>query len=280
MAKAAFYDYEFEEAADLLEEYQSMQAKAKKPLDENFDKLVEAVNIATNAFDRVQKIVVVDSIDMPRAAFFKAFRLADSAGRVNRVKDFSLPFGTDNEEVGFISEGKDFILTSETGQDGSLKLVEYQALLDGTWEKQDALRGDIEFDGDYAFPFLNGDGQTIYFANNGNQSIGGYDIFVAQKDPLTGEILQPLNVGMPFNSPYDDLMMVIDEETGVGWWATDRNDPGNHVTIYVYILDETRKNYPADTENLVELAKLKDYKATWEVGREDNYKKLLDTLPK
>ena len=64
------------------------------------------------------------------------------------------------------------------------------------------------------------------------------------------------------------------------WWATDRNSPGEDVTIYVYLLDETRKNYAPDTEDLKTFAKISDYKATWEEGKESYYQSLLRSLKK
>lgn len=275
-AQNAYYNYDFEEATDLLEEYRTMQTKAKKPLDESFNDWVDMVNLATNAFGRVQKIVVIDSINMPRADFFKAFKLSDSAGTVRRVKDFNLPVESENEEVGFLSEGGVRLLSAQPDEGGELRIIESLRLLDGNWENREALEGDFEKSGDYVFPFLGGDGVTLYFANDGEDSMGGYDLFVAQRDPISGESLQPLNLGMPFNSPYDDLMIAIDEEKGLGWWATDRNHPGEDITVYVYILDDVRKNYPSDMENLVEFAKLSDYKATWEEGKEDEYSKILE----
>ena len=110
------------------------------------------------------------------------------------------------------------------------------------------------------------DGVTLYFANNGENSIGGYDIFISRYD---GEkFLQPQNVGMPYNSPYDDYLLVIDEESGIGWWATDRNQLGDSLTIYKFIPQELRINYPVDTENLAGLAKVSDYRRTWEPGKD------------
>lgn len=279
-AQEAFMDYEFDEATDLLEEYFSMQTKAKKPLDESYESLARQITTATNAFGRVQKIVVIDSINMPRSSFFDALNLAKSAGSVRRASDFNLPLDSVGTEMAFLSEGKDYFITSVNDEDDNLKLVEYRKLLDGSWEETDALEGDFDKDGDYAFPFLSGDGQTLYFGNNGEDSMGEYDIFVAMKEPITGESRQPLNMGMPFNSPYNDFMMAIDEETGIGWWATDRNSPGEDVTIYVYLLDETRKNYAPDTEDLKSFAKISDYKATWEEGKESYYQSLLKSLQK
>ncbi len=73
---------------------------------------------------------------------------------------------------------------------------------------------------------------------------------------------------MPYNSPYDDYLLAIDEETGIGWWATDRNRLGDYITIYKFIPQELRINYPVDTENLGGLARLTDYRRTWEYGKD------------
>lgn len=259
----AYMDYDFDEASDLMEEYREAAAKAKVALNPETELWETRINNAVNAFDRVQNIVVVDSINMPRATFFKAFRMAASAGKVGRPSELKIGTDSDNAEVSFVSEDGDYLLTSIQDESGDMRLVERHKLLDGKWETVEALTGDFEKDGDYVFPFLAGDGQTMYFANNGEESLGGYDLFVVTREPITGESLQPLNLGMPFNSPYDDLMIVIDEEKGMGWWATDRNSPGEDITVYRYILDDVRKNYPSDTENLKEFARLSNYRATW-----------------
>lgn len=275
--REAFFNYEFEEAADLFDEYEELQTKAKKPIDENLEEWRKQLNIATNAFGRVQRIVVIDSINMPRATFYKAYKLLNSAGMIGRVSDFKIT-GLNTKEVGFINEDRDYFIFPENDSSGRLILKEYRTLLDGSVESMEALEGDFEQEGDYAYPFLCGDGLTLYFSNDGTETMGGYDLFVAQKEPISGESLQPLNLGMPFNSPYDDFMMAIDVERGLGWWATDRNSPGGDVTIYVYILDDLRKNYPADTEDLVNFAQIKDYKSTWEDGKEAIYEDILSII--
>ncbi|MCH5230938.1 MAG: hypothetical protein J1F43_04000 [Muribaculaceae bacterium] len=276
--REAFLDYDFDEAEDFFEEYENMQSKSKKPVSVEFEEWKKQLNIATNAFGRVQQIVVIDSISMPRASFYKAFNLSTSAGKAGLPKDFKLENIFNSNEVSFLSEEGDYFITTQPNEEGDLMLTGNRKLLDNTWEPVDILEGDFEKDGDYAFPFLSGDGQTLYFANNGKESMGGFDLFVAQKEPITGESLQPLNLGMPFNSPYDDLMMVVDDERGIGWWATDRNSPGGDITVYVYLLEEIRKNYPSDTENLIDFAKISNYKATWDPEREEAYKKILESL--
>jgi hypothetical protein len=68
--------------------------------------------------------------------------------------------------------------------------------------------------------------------------MGGYDIYRTTFSIDRNAYYDPERLGMPFNSPYDDYMMAIDETHQVGWWATNRNAPEDSVTIYVFLFDE------------------------------------------
>lgn len=273
--KEAFYNYDFNEAEELFEEYRSLMEKQKQEVDEEFEELEGALVIAGNAFERVQQIVILDSISIPANKFMETYKLSESSGRIGLLEDILEEAGLKVGHASFINEPEDYIITSIEDEDGDLILMESRKMLDGKWENLPTLKGDFERSGDYAYPFLSGDGQTLYFANNGEGSMGGYDLFIAQKDPISGEYLQPLNLGMPFNSPYDDFMLAIDEERGIGWWATDRGREDGNVTVYVYKVDEIRKNYPSDTENLASYARIDRYKDTWKENDEIKYASLL-----
>ena len=273
--REAFYQYDFEKAADLYDEYRTLKNKAKQPLDEELEIWENELEVASNAFDRVQKIVIVDSLSVPLANFINSYNIAASAGKIGRFS-FQNHDSLESEGVGYTNEREDYIVYSKLNSDGELRLIEKNLLLDGEWEENEALDGNFDKTGDYSYPFLSADGQTLYFAHNGDGSMGGYDIFVAQKDAISGEYRQPLNLGMPFNSPYDDMMLAIDEENGLGWWATNRNSWEDKVTIYVFLYDEIRKNYPADTDNLADYAMLTSYKDTW---KDDNGEDILPVMP-
>lgn len=278
--REAFYNYDFENAADLYDQYRTLKTKAKQPLEEDFEEWETQLMIATNAFGRVQKIVVIDSISIDAASFVRAYRLNPSAGKIGKIVDIASGGMDAANGIGFINEARDYAFFPVENSEGELRLKEGRQLLDGNWEVAESLQGDFTLAGDYAYPFMSGDGQTLYFANNGEDSMGGYDIFVAQRDPLTGEYLQPLNLGMPFNSPYNDFMMAVDEENGLGWWATDRARNDGKVTVYIYLIEDIRNNYPSDTEDLAALAMISDYKATWPEGKEKEYKWIISNLPK
>lgn len=260
--KEAFYNYDFEEAEEQFEEYQRLQEKKKKPVDPEFEDLERQLGIASNAFDRVEKIVVIDSISVPADDFYKYYKISKSSGKLQKGKGGAVNLDLPENEFSFSNDSDDYFIWSEPGSEGFRSLKEGIRLISSDWIIEDIRFSEQEEGINYIFPFMSPDGQTLYFASDGPGSMGGYDLFVAQRDPISGEFKQPLNMGMPFNSPYDDLLMAVDEENGIGWWATDRNSGEGKITVYVYLLNDIRRNYPSDTENLVSLARLDDFKMT------------------
>ena len=116
------------------------------------------------------------------------------------------------------------------------------------------------------YPYVLTDGATIYYAADGENSIGGYDIFVTRYNTNTNTYLTPENVGMPFNSPYNDYMFAIDEFNNLGWFASDRYQPEGKVCIYVFIPNSSKRvyNYEAmDKKKVVRLAQIHSLKDTW-----------------
>ncbi|MDD5185401.1 MAG: hypothetical protein PHS84_09100 [Paludibacter sp.] len=111
------------------------------------------------------------------------------------------------------------------------------------------------------YPFLLLDGITLYFASDGENSIGGYDLFITRYTPATNSFLKPENIGMPFNSPANDYMMVVDEQRKLGWFATDRNQPAGKVMIYTFVPNKYKIIIRSeDKDSIRAAAQLKTYR--------------------
>lgn len=275
-ADEAWRDYRFAQAENRLAAFNKTRRKAGEEDCGIADDLQRKVAAARKALENVQKIVVIDSINVPSDLFFKAYKLPASAGRLLAPEEMPITSERDQAAMAFTSEGGDFMMWSRPDSVGILRLTESTRLVGGGWQHPQE-EPDVLADGNDAdFPFLTTDGTMLYFAADREDSLGGYDIYAATRDPQTGEYLAPLNMGMPFNSPDDDYMLAIDEEHGVGWWATERNHIPDHVTIYVYKLTDARDNLDPDDEELVARARISDYKDTWEEG--EDYAELLETI--
>jgi outer membrane protein OmpA-like peptidoglycan-associated protein len=65
-------------------------------------------------------------------------------------------------------------------------------------------------------PFITENDSALYFSSQGNRSMGGYDIFVAQLDP-SGKWSQPENLKYPINTTDDDLFYYPWNNARVGY---------------------------------------------------------------
>lgn len=269
LARIAFNRYDFERAEELLEKYEKAQKKARKPVDEEVELLREKISLGTSMLDRVEKIVIIDSMTVDRENFFKYYKLAPSAGYICEPSEV-LP---DNFEVAvpssvYLTESKESMIWVTPDSDENFVLMSSTRLADDSWEKPMPLGDNLNNGGDANYPFMMSDGVTLYYASDGENSLGGYDIFLSRRDGDT--FFQPQNVGLPYNSPYDDYLLAIDEETGVGWWATDRNRIPGKVTIYVFVPQELRRNVPLDDPELADLARLTSIRRTWRPSTDRN----------
>lgn len=265
LGRLAMLDYNFPEAQKLFGEYSERMKKAKRQLDPDFTFDTADLEEGKRQFARMQEIVVIDAVKVPKKEFFKHLRLPLSAGRVVATSELPLTAGVERGPAGYISESGELMMWSELNDStGMLGLMEASKLIDGTLSEPHPAPDFLAQEGDAINPFLSADGTTLYYAANGDNSVGGFDIFLATRDPLTGEYLQPVNAGIPFNSAADEYVMAIDEENGVGWWATDRHYlPDDQITLYVYVLPEARVNLDTDDEEKRLRARLDDIRLTW-----------------
>ena len=262
LGRLAFLDYDFPKATELYGDFRKYREKAKQPAGEDVEELERQLQSAESALNSVEQITVLDSLAVPVDGFYQFYKLPHSAGRLLAPFEMPLEEHRGGAVMAFQNEGGDFMMWGEPDSVGNVKLVESIKLTDGKWHEPTPTPDFLSKGGYADYPFMMPDGVTLYYASDGEDSMGGYDIFVVGRDAQTGEYLQPQNIGMPFNSPHDDFMLAIDEENGVGWWATDRNLLGDKLTIYIYKVNDVRKNYNHDDEEILAKARLSDWKST------------------
>lgn len=266
MAEAQFMTYALDDAEENIAAYEKAMKRARRDVDdERLERLNDKIALARSMLDRVEKIAVVDSITVSRDDFFRTYRLSRESGSINGAEVLPKDMETADPPIVFMPESKQFRIWAAPDTAENYVLMSSSQLYDGTWEKPHILGDALENGGDSNFPFMMADGITLYYANNGEGTLGGYDIFISRREDQT-DFLQPTNVGMPYNSPYDDYLLAIDELTGTGWWATDRNQIQDSVTIYMFVPSELRTNYPPDSPDLASRALLTDYRATQPEG--------------
>jgi outer membrane protein OmpA-like peptidoglycan-associated protein len=79
--------------------------------------------------------------------------------------------------------------------------------------------------------YLHPDGKTMYFASEGHNSMGGYDIFMAKKEK-SGYWGKPVNLGYPINTPYDDFFFAATANGKYAYIASNREGGKGGYDIY------------------------------------------------
>ena len=84
----------------------------------------------------------------------------------------------------------------------------------------------INSSGNEMFPWYNADSQ-LFFASNGHQGLGGYDLFVTEiregKEPFT-----PMNLQSPINSSSDDIAISYHEDMK-GYFSSNRTNKNDDI---------------------------------------------------
>ena len=106
--------------------------------------------------------------------------------------------------------------------EGGYDLYESALGEDGRWSKLKSLGKRVNTWGDEVTPFVAADGVTVFFASNGLQSMGGFDVYRTTRN-AAGGWTEPEHLGAPINSVDDDMAFVIGAKGQVGYLASRRN---------------------------------------------------------
>jgi len=98
--------------------------------------------------------------------------------------------------------------------------------VDGTWSAPENLGAAINTVGDEMFPFISNWG-VLYFSSSEWGSMGGLDIFSSELDGS-----KPEHIGAPLNSTSDDFSYYVDEETGNGYFSTNRDKLADRIYAF------------------------------------------------
>lgn len=256
--------YDFSLAEEILE-YQIADLKKKKQPTDYEEGLLETVHKSQIRLNSTEQVTFIDSIVLPKNQVLQQIKLSEECGSIMSYADF-FKTSKNNDCMLFRNELGNRIVYSEANKMGRLRLKE-KSLIGGEWSMEHQLTGFDEKENDNLnFPFMLSDGITMYYAAECEESIGGYDIFMTRYDADSQQFLSPENIGMPFNSPANDYLMVIDEFQQLGWFVTDRNQNADMVCLYTFIPTETRRIYNEDEigeKRLATLARIASIMDTW-----------------
>jgi Flp pilus assembly protein TadD len=257
--------YRFDEAVDMWQDYIEQMTKKKEDTEDS-EQQMEYAGKLMRMKEKTEDVQVIDSMVIDKDRMLSVYFLSEDCGT---VESFQTHFQSaePTPSTVYVNPKGNQACYARPDSDGRFALYTHVRLTDAWTDEKAVFPADTS---ENNYPFVLGDGRTLYFASKGNGSIGGYDLFVTRYNLGSNAYLAPEQLGMPFNSPANDYWMIIDEVKGVGWFASDRNQPEGKVCLYLFIPSDSRRWLENGTDDayLRQRAMLASIRDTWAAGQD------------
>ncbi len=108
---------------------------------------------------------------------------------------------------------------------------------DGSWGQPQPISSKINTPYAERYPMISEDGNRLYFASKGHNSMGGFDVFYSDKD-VNDNWSEPKNMGYPINSTFDDFSICFTRNGQCAFVAANRKEGYGGKDIYYVIFNE------------------------------------------
>lgn len=272
LAEVYFQLYRFDEASGLFDEYIALLTKKKQDV-ESFQRRKELADNAQRMLEKVEDVQVIDSMVVGKDDFLSAYVLSEESGTLAPFRDF-FQTGTPSSSTVYMNQKEDKIFYAQKTPENGHCLFTQSYLLDH-WGDEKELTINTDQASDDNYPFVLSDGVTLYYGSTGGNSLGGYDLFVTRYNTNSDTYLTPEQLGMPYNSPYNDYMIVFDDVKKLGWFVSDRYQPEDKVCVYLFIPNLNRSRIDSEEIEMKRArAMLAAISATWKEG--ESYTNLIE----
>ncbi|MCR4828573.1 MAG: hypothetical protein K5864_03825 [Bacteroidales bacterium] len=115
-----------------------------------------------------------------------------------------------------------YFASNRNGGYGGTDIWYCRRLPNGDWSRAENLGPSVNTAGNEKCPFVHADGHTLYFASNGWQGFGGYDMYFSDLNDNQSQF--PTNMGLPINSEEDDICVGVTTDGKRGYFANKSPD--------------------------------------------------------
>ncbi|MBO7571459.1 MAG: PD40 domain-containing protein [Bacteroidales bacterium] len=170
-----------------------------------------------------------------------------------KYHETSISISSDGKLLYFVSERPkdEFGTPSKGGKD--IYISERTAK--GEWGPARNIGAPINTEYDEEGVFIHPDNRTMYFSSKREGSIGGYDIFYSEMDD-NGEWGEPVNIGIPINTPEDDVFFIVAGNGRFAYMSSDREGGIGMQDIWrITFLDPEKPMIAGTEDNLIASSK-------------------------
>lgn len=178
-----------------------------------------------------------------------------------------------------LRKGEKTILYSALNKEGNLDIYKIREVDGNVWSIPEPLNNLINSSGDELFPFLSQDKKQLFFSSTGHFGIGGFDLYVSYWDDSTNDWGLPQNMGFPYSSVDDDILLIHSEDGLNTYICSNRNSRSkDSIDIYRFDFENTPvKRALTSIAEVLEIAALRVRKST--ESAQESAKKEVMTSP-
>ncbi|MFN5385859.1 MAG: hypothetical protein ACK5CO_03440 [Bacteroidota bacterium] len=236
LGKACHLNYRFDEAIQHYNTYRS-KASDKKTLKYDVDRQIEMCKNGKSLLQTITDLTVVQKNQFPTAEYFRAYDLGTAGIKIiAKPDDLRSTIDKKKNESGIIviNPNHPYIYFSSYGEvdKGEKDLYRILKTDNFTWSRAKPLSNVINTPYDEDYPFVTSDGKSLFFSSKGHNSMGGYDVFRAVFDSLSGSFQIPINIDFAINTPDDDMLYISDSQMDFAFFSSRRSTDAGNITVF------------------------------------------------
>lgn len=245
--------YEYELAQQSYEKY--LKTTKTHKFSEECKAQIEQCTVAIPLSSKLFNLRVIDKYQVAQDSSLMIYTPSKEVGTVARNSAF-FEDNIDPNGMLFRTERGDAVYFSMMPEGEQYEhLYKMEQLLDGWGEA--SLLGGLAVDANDKMPVMMTDGVTLYFSSDRPGGLGGWDIYRTTYDAENRTFTEPVNLGVPFNSPADDYLFVADEFRNRAWFTSNRETSTDSVMVYEILWDNSViRSFAQSTEDIRKAAAL------------------------
>jgi OOP family OmpA-OmpF porin len=138
-----------------------------------------------------------------------------------------------------------FFVSDRRGGMGNKDIYMSYKLENNRWTKAENLGDKINTPHEEISPFIHVNGRSLFFASNGREGFGGYDIYRSERE--SGQWTTPVNFGFPVNNHEDQFSLFITADGQHGFYSHEENERTNSSKIFeINVPEELQLRYKSN----------------------------------
>lgn len=251
LGRAYQLHYEFELAISSFDKF--LKASRSAAMQELARQWREECQNSISLASKIFNIRVIDKYRVSPDSILYVYNPSREVGTIARNSSF---FESDIDPEGILyrtERGDQVFFSTESGNKS--RIYKMEKLLDGWGDMIPLSLGQMNNE---KMPVMMTDGTTLYFASDRPGGMGGFDIYRTTYDIESRSFSDPVNLGVPFNSAFDDFLFVGDEFRSKAWFASNRETCSDSLMVYEILWDESViRSFAQNTEEIRQVAALR-----------------------